>query len=196
MAACHARAAINRLDYPSRLVWARGVRLICRGGKDLKERLMGTPDEVALEAAKKLPDLLKALMAADSDASAQILGELYVMGPSITFAAASTLAMIIAKGQLGDKFGQNNPDVFFGPAFLTLDTGSIVDSTQVEQAVAYSGQIVAAVANNDIEMEQAIFESFASDGPEMVAHVLGQLAADATKALHKMFREEYPGDDS
>lgn len=148
---------------------------------------MSTPSDDTLAAAAMLPELMKAMLQDDSERVSMILATLYTMGPTITFAAMSTLAMIVAKHQLGDKFTQRDSNMFFGPGFMDLRDGSVVDSTQVEQAVAFAGQMVAAVANRDIEMEDAIFSAMVAQGTEMVAHVIGQLAADATKAMQAMF---------
>jgi len=118
-------------------------------------------------------------MHAVSNALSLQLGRGYEAG----FATATALAGIIGMAKVGEAF-QNAPEgAFFSPLFSKR--GDPLEVSELPPCIALAGQMITAVANNDMAMEIAIFNSAVKLGSDMFTDFMAELVTRAMKTIQE-----------
>jgi hypothetical protein len=123
------------------------------------------------------------MMGGDSSEIHRALAAQMKLGYRTGFVTAAALAGTVAMSKTGSLF-QNTPgEGFFAPSFSK--GGRPLDMSQVPAHIALAGQMMVAVANDDMDTEAAVFNSAIKLGPEIFTGFMAELVTRATKAIQE-----------
>jgi hypothetical protein len=146
------------------------------------------------EALRKELDEGKALMLKLFDAIAKddvheqavYLTKIVNLGFAAAFATASCMAAIPAHYAKSKMPGGKIPEgAVMGPGFVDKATGEMVwaDHDDVPAYMVFAGQMIAAVANDDVELQLALFNALVALGVDAIVEGMSELVTQAGRIL-------------